>query len=844
MSSRLVANPTRQLRIGLVLYGGVSLAIYMYGVTREFWHLLRASAGLEPNPYADVLKSTSASATIDVISGTSAGGINGILLGKALATGADLPRLARFWIDQADFANLLRSEREPTPRSLLRSDFFEQQVSEVFREMDRSATGQRLVSVLDLFVSGTRLRGMVREFTDSLGQTVQTLVYRKMFPFRLRTKGYNPLDPALGYDHNDFEQAGNAALAEAARATSAFPAAFEPKLIRKRADNSSLFSPDDPPEAYFSDGGILHNKPFTEMLDTIFARQSDGPVQRWVFSVEPNPERYAPAVGPGPDPDVLEVIFKAGSTIPMYQSIAGDLDRLNQHNARVRSLGAQLARIEEIIATKFASVVNAGTPQQFRAFLDQQVMHYAYQGLRLEAVISALTARLARTASLPDDQREFIEDGVRARAAAVGETPFLDAFDDGFEIRRVSYLLTLLDDLITTLAPPHRRIVDAPRANLWTQMEQIRGVGRRVFGEDPVTAAAVRSLRGQGGIALSTAVQGVLGMLEPAMTAGLRPLRQALVTTCQNIEKAVNHLRTRAVHSSGYPPQPFAALFERYELRDMFILPMDLLADVGERQEVRFIRISPEAATYVQKRPADKLSGDILGHFGGFLAPEWRANDILWGRLDAAEVIMRVLLDGQNPATVEQHIRAAQERICREELSSWQPATHPNYKTYLERDYHVGAQTLADLPPETRVPLGLRAGWVLRNMLRALEQGAGPGVLGRILGHAGRAMGLILGFVQWPVLAIWGRDRLITRLITVALLFFFGWSVLTAVAAFLGLIALTGTLLLWMLVLALPFVIWVLLRNGQVGVLLVVAILALLAVLGWGRFAAWLRSAL
>src|SRR3546814_13790290 len=33
----------KELRIALVCYGGVSLAVYMHGVTKEIWHLTRAS---------------------------------------------------------------------------------------------------------------------------------------------------------------------------------------------------------------------------------------------------------------------------------------------------------------------------------------------------------------------------------------------------------------------------------------------------------------------------------------------------------------------------------------------------------------------------------------------------------------------------------------------------------------------------------------------------------------------------------------------------------------------------------------------------------------------------------
>ena len=33
----------KELRIALVCYGGISLAVYMHGVTKELWHLARVS---------------------------------------------------------------------------------------------------------------------------------------------------------------------------------------------------------------------------------------------------------------------------------------------------------------------------------------------------------------------------------------------------------------------------------------------------------------------------------------------------------------------------------------------------------------------------------------------------------------------------------------------------------------------------------------------------------------------------------------------------------------------------------------------------------------------------------
>ncbi|WP_412539409.1 DUF3376 domain-containing protein [Longispora sp. K20-0274] len=44
-----------------------------------------------------------------------------------------------------------------------------------------------------------------------------------------------------------------------------------------------------------------------------------------------------------------------------------------------------------------------------------------------------------------------------------------------------------------------------------------------------------------------------------------------------------------------------------------------------------------------------KLAGVNLGHFGGFLARSWRANDWTWGRLDAASALVDVLIGEGRP---------------------------------------------------------------------------------------------------------------------------------------------------------------------------------------------------
>src|SRR3954466_5621972 len=104
----------------MVLYGGVSLAVYIYGVVVEAQRLLRAAEELNRvgrhsksvkklSPYARALQAAGLSEVkIDLLSGTSAGGINGILLAKALARCSDVEKTKDLWLDGGDIEQLLQ----------------------------------------------------------------------------------------------------------------------------------------------------------------------------------------------------------------------------------------------------------------------------------------------------------------------------------------------------------------------------------------------------------------------------------------------------------------------------------------------------------------------------------------------------------------------------------------------------------------------------------------------------------------------------------------------------------------------------------------------------------------
>ena len=107
----------KELRLALVCYGGISLAVYMHGITKEIWRLVRASQAFHgggvtgagsQGVYHRLLETIAAESGLslrvltDILAGASAGGINCIFLAQAISTGQSLEPLTELWLDHAD----------------------------------------------------------------------------------------------------------------------------------------------------------------------------------------------------------------------------------------------------------------------------------------------------------------------------------------------------------------------------------------------------------------------------------------------------------------------------------------------------------------------------------------------------------------------------------------------------------------------------------------------------------------------------------------------------------------------------------------------------------------------
>lgn len=323
MAAVETASP-EEIRLAVVLNGGVSLAVWMGGVALELDRLARRQG-----VYAPLLRLAGCTARVDVIAGTSAGGINGAALALAQVNPqARLTDLRDIWTEQGRLETLLRQPFTGSPTSLLRGDeYFLPQLQEALLRLSRSSPvandspGHPVAAghPVDLTITTTLLRGAQKVTVDSTGQRLPQWVHDGRFHFRGGTaSGSGGLDPFA--PENIMDTARQLALA--ARCTASFPVAFEPSFVPVDRPDNRMSTGDDarlrpdmaasaswatrnrdepgwispggegpPPEAsrFVVDGGLLANMPTRSALRGIEAMPvEDRPVRRVMVLVHPH----------------------------------------------------------------------------------------------------------------------------------------------------------------------------------------------------------------------------------------------------------------------------------------------------------------------------------------------------------------------------------------------------------------------------------------------------------------------------------------------------------------------------------------------------------------------------
>lgn len=295
---------TAELRLALVLEGGVSLAVWMGGVTHEINNLRATAPPTDPDaPAADppcspavadawqaiVSKSGIGPVIVDLVAGTSAGGLNGTILATTIARGQSvLPDMRTLWLTSGGLRPAcLLGEALDTSRSLLNGKFFEEQVANTLESIVDSGTGHDVT----LFVTATAI-GNVGVSEGPIRSRDSRRVYR----FRKRDDVEAPATegwferPWTSAGIDDFTTAGvtvtKPELVLAARASASFPVAFEPVPESLELARKSM-TPVDHGGVYLMDGGVLDNAPFGPLLEALKQRPARLPFRRHVVFVSP-----------------------------------------------------------------------------------------------------------------------------------------------------------------------------------------------------------------------------------------------------------------------------------------------------------------------------------------------------------------------------------------------------------------------------------------------------------------------------------------------------------------------------------------------------------------------------
>ncbi len=412
----------REIRLGLVVHGGISLAIYIHGVCQEFYHAVRGR-GI----YKLVKALTDADLVVDAISGSSAGGINGILLSYAIANSTDrklvdFNSFAGIWRNSGDLLKLLHKPHileSTAARSSLGRDIFYQRelVSTLTRGVEHKLSRSRSEwfspsCELDLAIVGTDYLGRIDAHADRILDEADLSLGGKnhhvLFHLKHRQGRKEPFNPHY-IDENLPRTAADTyqALAKLCRITAGIPIFF-PLVEVDLQDPENLvdrqlvmwgklcrtYLPDLHRDRnyklYFLDGGLLDNAPLTCIMKETYYRLPSRSSQRKLFYIDPAHSDslhqqvqsiYSISSSRRQKNRRRQLLESAVFSAPIYQSIANDLRTIQEHNYKVHRYQALVEIAESAIDSR--TILASADRSESRMYLRGRLFDFRDRNLPL-----------------------------------------------------------------------------------------------------------------------------------------------------------------------------------------------------------------------------------------------------------------------------------------------------------------------------------------------------------------------------------------------------------------------------------------------------------------------------
>jgi patatin-related protein len=690
------AQDLEEVRLAMGWNGGVSLAVWMGGVAVELDEARRTVPGTPATPakagstaalYQALVNAFHRRLVIDILAGASAGGLNGALLAGVITHGKELTVefMRKEWLEIGDFGRLLKPLNESKPTSVMKGNLFHEKLSEAFVTLlgkreppEPDVEGEPLPVLLDVQV--TNVLGHEKRFVDDWGLTFRALEHRAPVQFR-------------DWTHFDAET-----LATAARASASFPGAFEPLEI----SDSQMGSLVVPHTTWAVDGGLLENAPIRQAIELIPQRSASGPVKRYVCYVNAAP------TGPQdlkqiPEPDLRKVISYA-INLPRTGRVVDQLYALEDATRRAgmtSSIGVDLIR--RLPSDHLFEVASGLLPayQRRRGALSLEEL-LAVRGAGGPGNARKVIEQLAIDANSPDD--------LAAGAALLPWIPAAESdirnagsvgTDWRFGVRAAQRIIQLeLDllraELLESQSPDAAGAIFSARGEMDDSFNELEGV--RVQFLDPKASPEQAENLTKPQQQIRKDALDALG--RDARSTGSRA-RESVEVATRSFYNAMRHIapdRARALFgplpskdpskgqdlelSKPLPDELSSTAFRAFVARALAVEVVrrsfsdDL--DIESTQTLHVAQLTPltesplfdrghpegptkwpddAAGVPPTKNPAlgptdtkEKLAGVRLGHFAGFYRRSWRSNDFMWGRLDGAAMIARLLIDSERAA--------------------------------------------------------------------------------------------------------------------------------------------------------------------------------------------------
>jgi predicted acylesterase/phospholipase RssA len=636
-----------ELRLAIALNGGVSLAVWMGGCAVELDRARRAGESQDhPRVYDSLCRCLGRQLVVDILTGTSAGGINGALLGAAMVKGRRLdPTFIRDrWVQLGDLGKLLHDPDETAPTALMDGQMFHRELLQTFQGIlgdDEDAPGyaesaipgeadpRMLVPSLDITM--TDVRGVERRFRDSWGGELIAKEHRPRFEFR------------------EAQQFTGKTLAAAARTTASFPVAFEPWRVEGNAKSLAGL----PGPTFGIDGGLLDNAPIRAALDLIPTRPATSLVRRYFCYVNADPT-VSEETAIGDPPTLAQVggyVFSLPREAPLVDhlyAVRGAVER-SRRSEKVQTdlLHTDLTKLEAVAEAIFESYTRRRTMESLEELLPEP---------------SDATA-----------MRELLEE-------TGGELPWIPrAWQPGKEprwewgLRPAQRILHLLLDLLRPAIKKageeeghggskadqekreeRRRVLLKTRIDIDAELARLGEARDRVTEPSNLDDPSHFEQKGAGQRVNEAAEEATeqAAKARKAVLAGADAMRACMEKNPDLFPPRT----TRALFGPRWPACDHRLHFLRRTLAiEVVRRAFATEADIESAEELHFVQLTPDAPSPIfsarplrvpgPKSARQKLTGIGLGHFAGFYRRSWRVNDYMWGRLDAAARIVDFLLD-------------------------------------------------------------------------------------------------------------------------------------------------------------------------------------------------------